>query len=63
MNINPRGNQKHLHTTVIPVTNPPSKPGHADTQGRTQEMNYPDSQPDPKLQGQPKGIKAVLQKG
>jgi hypothetical protein len=27
----------------------------------TQEMNYPDSHPNPKLQGQPKGIKAVLQ--
>lgn len=61
MNINPGGKQKHLRTTVIPITNPPPKPGRADTRGMTQVMNYPDSHPDLKLRGQPKGIKAVLQ--
>ena len=33
MNINPGGKQWHLHPTVIPINNPPPKPGHPDTQG------------------------------
>lgn len=61
MNVNPGGKQKHLCTTIIPINNPPPKPGHPDTRGLTQDMVYPDDHPDPKLQGQAKGMKAVLQ--
>jgi hypothetical protein len=39
MNVNPGGKQKLLHTTVIPINNPPPKP---DTQGLMQTMVYPD---------------------
>lgn len=61
MNINPGGKQWHLHPTVIPINNPPPKPGHPDTRGQPQEMVYPADHPDLELHGQPKGIKAVLQ--
>ena len=61
MNINPSGKQWHLHPTVIPINNPPPKPGHPDTRGQPQEMVYPADHPDLELHGQPKGIKAVLQ--
>ena len=30
MNVNPGEKQKHLHTTTIPINNPPPKPGHLD---------------------------------
>ena len=61
MNINPGGKQHHLCPTVIPTNNPPPKPGRPDTRGQPQEMVYPAHHPDPKLCGQPKGIKVVLQ--
>lgn len=61
MNVNPGGKQWHLHTTTIPTNNPPPKPGCPDTQGQLQEMVYTADHSDPKLQGQPKGMKAVLQ--
>jgi hypothetical protein len=61
MNINPGGKQHHLRPTVIPTNNPPPKPGRPDTWGQPQEMVYPANHPDPKLCGQPKGIKVVLQ--
>src|SRR5882762_12018571 len=61
MNVNPGGKQRHLCTTVIPMNNPPPKPGYIDTRGQTQTMVYPEDHPDPKLQGKPKGMKAVLQ--
>ena len=61
MNINPGGKQRHLRPMVIPTNNPPPKPGRPDTQGQPQEMVYPADHPDPKLCGQPKGIKVVLQ--
>ena len=61
MNVNPGGKQRHLCTTVIPMNNPPSKPGCIDTQGQMQTMVYPEDHTDPKLQGKLKGIKAVLQ--
>ena len=61
MNVNPGGKQRHLRTTVIPMNNPPPKPGCIDTQGQTQTMVYPEDHPDLKLQGKPKGMKAVLQ--
>jgi hypothetical protein len=61
MNVNPGGKQKHLCTTVIPTSNPAPKPGHTDTRGLPQTMVYPDDHLDPKLQGQAKGMKAVLQ--
>jgi hypothetical protein len=61
MNVNPGGKQRHLRTTVIPMNNPPPKPGCIDTRGQMQTMVYPEDHPDPKLQGKPKGMKAVLQ--
>jgi len=61
MNVNPGGKQKHLHTTTIPINNPPPKPGCPDMQGWMQSMVYPNDHPDPKLQGQAKGMKIVLQ--
>jgi hypothetical protein len=61
MNVNLGVKQRHLRTTVIPMNNPPPKPGCIDTWGQTQTMVYPEDHPDPKLQGKPKGMKAVLQ--
>lgn len=61
MNVNPGEKQQHLCTTTIPTNNPPPKPGHPDTQGQLHEMVYAINHPDLKLQGQPKGMKAVLQ--
>ena len=61
MNINPGGKQRKLRDTVIPLNNPDPTPGEEDTCGQIQHMSYPDDHPDPKLRGQPKGVKAVLQ--
>jgi hypothetical protein len=61
MNVNPSYKQKHLWSTTIPLNNPSPKPGHPDTCGMPQDMVYPDDHPIPELQGQPKGMKAVLQ--
>ena len=38
MNVNPGGKQRHMHTTVIPLSNTPPKPGHNDTHGMVQDM-------------------------
>ena len=61
MNINPGKKQRKLRDTVIPLNNPDPAPGEEDTRGQIQSMIFPDDHPDPKLRGQPKGIKAVLQ--
>ena len=61
MNVNPGGKQRKLHDTVIPLNNLDPTPGEEDTRGQIQHMSYPNDHPDPKLRGQPKGIKAVLQ--
>jgi len=61
MNVRPGGKQKHLHDTVIPLNNPPPKPGRPNTRGLTQTMVYPLDHPDVELWGKPKGMKAVLQ--
>jgi hypothetical protein len=61
MNINPGGKQKKLRDTTIPLSNPDPAPGEADTRGQQQKMCFPDDHSDPKLQGQPKGVKVVLQ--
>lgn len=61
MNVNPGGKQRVMRDTVIPLTNPPPKPGQRDTRGTTQKMVYPDTHPDPELRGKPKGMKVVLQ--
>lgn len=60
MNINFRGKQRHLHDTIIPISNPPPKPGCPDTHGMPQSLVYPATYPDVKLAGQPKGTRAVL---
>jgi hypothetical protein len=61
MNVNPGGKQKKLRDTVIPFNNPDPAPGEEDTRGQIQRMVFPDDHPDPKLRGQAKGVKVVLQ--
>jgi hypothetical protein len=61
MGVRPGSKQCHLRDTIIPLNNPPPKPGRPDTQGRTQQMMYPLDYPDEKLRGLPKGMKVVLQ--
>lgn len=60
MNVKPGGKQVHMHNTVIPLGNPPPKPGTVDSRGQTQSMVFPDDHEDPKLRGQPKGMLEVL---
>ena len=60
MNIKPGGKQHQLHPTVIPLNNPPPKPGKWDTRGDIQVFSYPTDHPDPDLQGKPTGIWAIL---
>jgi len=60
MNVNPGGKQRLMRDTVIPLTNPPPKPGQPDTRGMPQKMVYPDTHPDPELRGKAKGMKVVL---
>ena len=62
MGVRSGGKQSHLRDTIIPLNNPPPKPGRPDTRGQTQCMVYPDDHPDEKLRGQPKGMQVVLQK-
>jgi len=61
MNINPGGKQKKLRDTRIPLNNPSPAPGEEDTCRHIQSMCFPDDHSDPKLRGQLKGIKAVLE--
>jgi len=62
MNVNPGGSSaKLMHPTIIPLNNPPPKPGQPDTRGMPQDMVYPADHPEQKLQGLLKGLKAVLQ--
>lgn len=61
MNVNPGGKQRKLRDSVIPLNNPDPAPGEEDTRGQIQHMTFPDDHPDPKLRGQPKGVKVVLQ--
>jgi hypothetical protein len=61
MNVKGGGKQSHLRDTIIPLNNPPSKPGQPDTHGMPQQMVYPATYPDPELAGRPKGMKVVLQ--
>jgi len=61
MNVNPGGKQQAMHDTVIPLTNPPPKPGQRDTRGMPQQMVYPEMHPNLELQGKPKGMRAILQ--
>jgi hypothetical protein len=61
MNVNPGGKQRKLRDTVIPLNNPDPAPSEEDTRGQVQHMTFPDDHPDPKLRGQPKGFKVVLQ--
>jgi hypothetical protein len=61
MNINPGGKQRKIRDTVIPICNPDPSPDEEDTRSRVQRMTFPNDHPDPKLWGQAKGIRAVLQ--
>ncbi|KAG1735073.1 uncharacterized protein EDB91DRAFT_1083817 [Suillus paluster] len=61
MNVKGGSKQSHLHDTIIPLNNPPPKPGQPDTRGMPRQMVYLATHPDPKLAGKPKGMKAVLQ--
>jgi len=62
MNINPGGKQRKMHDTIIPLGNLDPAPGKEDTCGQLQRMCFPDDHSDPKLHGQAKGVKVVLQK-
>ncbi|EIW84166.1 hypothetical protein CONPUDRAFT_50444, partial [Coniophora puteana RWD-64-598 SS2] len=61
MNIGPGGKQKHLQDTVIPLSNPPPKPGHSNTWGMKQTLVYPDNHSNKTLAGHPRRIKMVLE--
>ena len=61
MNLHPGGTQKKLRDTIIPWNNPDPATGEEDTQGKVQYMCFPEDHENPQLQGQPKGIKAVLE--
>ena len=60
MNVNPSGRQSKMHSTIIPLDNPPPPPGAPDPHGQVQLMVYVDSDPNPDLCGKAKGMKAVL---
>jgi hypothetical protein len=61
MNISPGGKQKPLRDTIIPLSNPPPKPGCLDTCGLPQSLVYPSSHPNEKLAGKLKGMRVVLE--
>jgi hypothetical protein len=61
MGVRSGGKQSHLRDTIIPLNNPPPKPGRPDTRGQIQKMVYPSDHPDEKLCGLPKGMRVVLQ--
>jgi hypothetical protein len=61
MNLNPGGKQRKLRDTIIPLNNPDPALGEEDTRGQVQKMTFPDDHIDPKLRGQPKGVRVVLQ--
>src|SRR6266853_2114050 len=61
MNINPAGKQKKLQDTKILLNNPDPAPSEEDTHRHTQSMCFPSDHSDPRLQEQPKGIRAVLE--
>ena len=60
MNVNPGGKQKKLRDTIIPLSNLGPALGEEDTRGCIQHMCFSDDHDDPELQGQPKGLRAVL---
>ncbi|TDL14382.1 hypothetical protein BD410DRAFT_817185 [Rickenella mellea] len=60
MNVNPGGKQTLMHDTIIPLDNPPPKPGWPDTRGQRQSMVYAQSHSDRNLAGKAKGMAAVL---
>ena len=62
MNINPGGSSaKLMRSTIIPLNNPPPKPGRPDTRSMHQDMVYPADHPEQKLQGLLKGLRAALE--
>ena len=60
INVHPRWKQKKMHDSIIPWNNPDLAPGEEDTCGQVQQMCFPDDHEDPKLRGQPKGVRAIL---
>lgn len=60
MNVNPGGQQRVMHDTIIPLNNP-----HPHLRGKPQQMNFPTimlpGDPNVRFAGQPKGMKVVLQ--
>ncbi|KAG1875395.1 hypothetical protein DFJ58DRAFT_721227 [Suillus subalutaceus] len=61
MNIGPGGKQKPLSDTIIPLSNPPPKPGCLDTHRVPQSLVYPSSHPNKTFAGKLKGMRAVLE--
>lgn len=61
MNVKPGGQQTLMRNTIIPLSNPPPKPGQPDTRGLPQSLVYPIDHPDPELMGKAKGMCAVVQ--
>jgi hypothetical protein len=59
MNVNPGGQQRHMHATIIPNDNP-----HPALQGKPQTMvfdaNLPPNHPYYQFRGQPKGMQQIL---
>ena len=60
MYIKASGKQCTLCPMIIPLNNPPPKPGKHDTHGNIQEFSYPMDHPNPDLRGKPKGIQAII---
>ena len=60
MNIKASGKQRSLHPTIIPVSNPPPKPGKCDTRGDIQEFSYPTDHPNADLCGKLKGTCVIV---
>ncbi|KZT03152.1 uncharacterized protein LAESUDRAFT_738373 [Laetiporus sulphureus 93-53] len=60
MNVNPRGKQRHMHDTIIPLDNP-----HPHFCGQRQSMVFPADlpleHPDYQYHGQPKGMLRILE--
>ena len=62
INVHPRGKQRKLCDTVIPLNNPePAVPGKKDTCGQVQKMYFPDNYSKPELRGKPKGMQIILE--
>jgi hypothetical protein len=59
MNVKPGRKQHKLRSTIIPLSNPPPKPGNPDTHGQIQHLVFPYDHQDTELCGKAKGLRAV----